>query len=523
MKDCETTRMLHHRQHAKLIVLAEGILVGGFAGLVTVFYRHILQAAEEWRTSIYGYLKQGDILLIFLWFSFLVLNAIILGKLVLNIPMIKGSGIPQVKGVLIHQFTMNWWKELISKFFGGVLALGMGFSLGREGPSVQMGAEVGLGIGRILKRSNLDKKYLLTAGASAGLSAAFNAPLAGVIFALEELHKNFSPLLLTCVMSASLTANFISSHFFGIEPAFDFHNAAIFPLENYWVLIGLGIITGITGKIFNQYILNSQQWYQNISEKYAFFRPVIPAILAGILGFVLPEVLGGGHKLVEHMSITRMSVIFLVIILVVKFIFTIICYGSGVPGGIFLPMLVIGAVIGKIYGIFFVEFLGMNDAYILNFMILAMAAYFTAVTRAPITGSILITEMTGSFSHLLALILVSMVAFVVTDILASKAIYDALLENLIHAMRKQRFIGERGKKILLEIPVSIGSALENQPIRDVEWPENCLIVGLIRGETEIIPNGDTVMYAGDLLLVLTDEYRVLDVKPNLLGMGAEAL
>ncbi|WHH61769.1 ClC family H(+)/Cl(-) exchange transporter [Petroclostridium sp. X23] len=515
--------MMQHRQHAKLVVFGEGILVGILAGLITVLYRVLLQTVEGWRKGIYGEILKGNGILAFLWFLCLILIAIALGKLVTKLPMIKGSGIPQVKGVLIHQFTMNWWKELISKFFGGVAAIGMGFSLGREGPSVQMGAHVGLGIGRILKRPNIERKYLLTAGASAGLSAAFNAPFAGMIFALEELHKNFSPLLLTCVMSSSLAANFVSSHFLGVKPSFDFHKVLPMPLQDYWVLIGLGVVAGILGKAFNVCIVNSSRWYKIIPEKYAVLRPVFPAILAGILGIMLPEVLGGGHPLVESLNIYSVSVIVLLVILVVKFAFTVICYGSGVPGGIFLPMLVIGAVIGKIYGVFSIKFFGISDVYTLNFMILAMAAYFTAVTRAPITGSILITEMTGSFDHLLSLIMVSMVAFIVTDLLNSKAIYDVLLENMMRAVGKERFVGDGSKKILLEIPVSIGSTLENCLVKHMEWPQNCLIVGLIRGEAEIIPNGDTTIYAGDTLLILTDEDRALDIKPDLLEMGAEAL
>lgn len=168
-------------------------------------YRIMLEKAESLRKEIYVFLQTGGFWATVLWFTALVLIAYFLGIIVQKEPMTGGSGIPQVKGVLLRQLKMNWLTVVIGKFIGGVLAIGAGLSLGREGPSIQLGAAVGQGVSRLLGRLRIEEKYLITSGASAGLAAAFNAPLAGVIFALEELHKSFSPIVLTSAIAASLT------------------------------------------------------------------------------------------------------------------------------------------------------------------------------------------------------------------------------------------------------------------------------------------------------------------------------
>lgn len=149
-----------------------------------------------------------------------------------------------------------------------------------------------------------------------------------------------------------------------------------------------------------------------------------------------------------------------------------------------------------------------------------MAAYFTAIVRAPITGSILVTEMTGSFSHLLAMATISMTAFVVADLLKSKPVYEALLERLLikNGIEKP---GDPQNKIILEIPVALGSKLDNKRISDINWPKECLLVGLKRGETEIIPKGNTLIKMGDYLIILTNEDKETPARAAISALAGE--
>lgn len=518
-----TGSTLKHWNNFKLKVLLEGIGVGLVAGIVVVFYRILLNEVSEFRNHILIFLKSHGVEYTFIWFGVLILTALGIGILIQKLPMIKGSGIPQVKGVLLRQLKMEWLKELITKFFAGILTVGLGLSLGREGPSVQLGSEIGLGVSRLLKRHHLEEKYLITSGASAGLAAAFNAPLAGVMFALEELHKNFPPVVMICVMGSSLMADFVSKHFFGLNPVFQFQNVTPLPLKYYGFLVGLGVIAGVMGGLFNYTLLKVQDIYKGMHFVKDIYKPIIPFVMAGLLGLIMPEMLGGGHDLIEKMTPADLMLSTVLIYIIVKFVFTMICYGSGVPGGIFLPLLVIGALIGKLYGLILVEYFHLSASYAVNFIILAMAAYFTAIVKAPITGAVLILEMTSSFQHLLALIVVAMTAYVVADLLHVPAIYDALLEKMLGNGSQNKNTYKRNRKTILEIPVSIGSIFEYKKIKEIQWPGHCLIVGIHRGEKEIIPNGDTQIFQGDRLIVLTDEEEGCEIKPVLLSMGVENL
>jgi H+/Cl- antiporter ClcA len=503
-------------------IIVEGIAVGFFAGVMAILYRYLLSEAESLRREIYSVLKMGGFYATLLWFVFLFALAYVLGLIVKKEPMVSGSGIPQVKGVLSGQLKMNWIKVIIFKFLGGVLALGVGLSLGREGPSVQLGAAAGQGFSRAMGRLRVEEKYLITCGASAGLSAAFNAPLAGTIFALEELHKNFSPMVMVPAMVASLTAGFVSQQFFGQMPVFNFGRIKPLPLNHYFYVLLLGIVTGLFGIVFNTALIKTQDFFKNIKILRPELKPAIPFVIAGVLGFVMPEVLGGGGEMIDSLNKISFTLYYVVILLVVKFFFTMTSYGSGVPGGIFLPLLVIGALTGDVYGTVVVKLMDLNPEYIKNFLILAMAGYFSAIVKAPITGSILITEMTGSFSHLLALSIVSVTSYLVTDLFKSKPIYDTLLERLT-ARRGSKYRGPEveSQKILMEVPVCLGSAFDGRKVKDVRWPENCLLVGINRGDLEIIPKGDTIMLPGDYLVVLTDETKAAEINKKLLKLGVE--
>ena len=160
--------------------------------------------------------------------------AVLVGRLVKWEPMISGSGIPQVEGEVLGKLSQNWKRVLPAKFAGGFLCLLGGLSLGREGPSIQLGAMGGQGVSRLLDRGKTEERYLMTCGASAGLAAAFHAPLAGVMFALEEIHKGFSVSLLISVMTASVTADYICSHIWESTRSFSLN----------WNMCCLRIITG---------------------------------------------------------------------------------------------------------------------------------------------------------------------------------------------------------------------------------------------------------------------------------------
>ncbi len=427
--------MEKHKEEIKLNVLGQSLAVGITAGLIVLSYRLVLGYAGTWLKAILAYAKESPIRMAG-WFVALLIMATIVGRLLKYEPMISGSGIPQLEGEMENKMEQTWWKVLPAKYIGGFLSLLAGLSLGREGPSIQLGAMTGKGLARVLKRDKEDEKVMLTCGASAGLSAAFHAPLAGVMFALEEVHKKFSVIVLISAMIASISADYIASCIIGGAPVFQFEVGNALPYEYYWMLILLGAILGVLGAFYNWTTMKVKALFAKPRCLNETTRLFIPFMIAGVLGFTRPELLGSGHELIEALTGKELLLGAAAAILAAKFLFSIISFGSGAPGGIFFPLLVLGAFIGGVFALACVQYLGLDPGYVNNFVVLAMAGYFTAIVRAPMTGLILIFEMTGSVSQMLSLAVVALAAYIVATWLKSKPIYDSLLESQLSTMEK---------------------------------------------------------------------------------------
>lgn len=413
-----------------LLLVGEGLLVGGVSGFIALLYRVALSYAGTWLNQILAYIK-GHPVAIVIWFGVLIMLAFLVGKLVKWEPMISGSGIPQVEGEINGVLEQNWLRVLLAKFVGGFLCLLGGLSLGREGPSIQLGAMAGKGVSQALKRGEEEQKYLMTCGASAGLAAAFHAPLAGVMFAMEEIHKGFSATVLISAMTASVTSDFVASRFLGLDPVFQFELAEALPQKYYWMLLLLGVLTGCAGVFYNWAMLKAQEWYRKAKWLNETGRIMIAFFIAGILGLIMPSVLGSGHPLIEQLTQGKMFLQMAIVILIVKFLFSAVSFGSGAPGGIFFPLLILGALIGGIFGMIGMRYFGLPEMYLNNLVLLAMAGFFTAIVRAPMTGIILLFEMSGSVSQFLSLTIVSVTAYAVATLLRSEPIYDSLLERIL--------------------------------------------------------------------------------------------
>lgn len=500
----KTKKTLNRTKNLSVTLIWEGLAVGAAAGLIVMLYRILLTYAGTWLNALLDYARRSP-LAIAGWFLFLVFLAFVVSRLVKWEPMISGSGIPQLEGEMAGKLDPVWWKVLPAKFIGGFLCLLGGLSLGREGPSIQLGAMTGKGLSRTLKRGKTEEKYLLTCGASAGLAAAFGAPLAGVLFSLEEIHKNFSVSVLVSVMTASITADFLTSSILGREPVFSFAVHGSLPQQYYWMLLILGILLGIMGAFYNWFTLKVQTLYQNASRLNTFTRLLIPFLLAGILGFTMPELLGSGGNLVEMLTGDGMLLKAAVLFFLLKFLYSAISFDSGAPGGIFFPLLVLGSLLGGIFGMICVDAFGLPPEYLNNFVLLAMAGYFTAIVRAPLTGIILIFEMTGSLSQLLSLTTISIVAYVTATLLKSEPIYESLLERILRRQGIQQ-PEATGEKILSEYVIMHGSPLANKKIADIPWPEHCLIVAVQNQGQEVIPRGDTLLRASDTIVILSEEH-----------------
>ena len=519
------------RNNVVLIFLC--FVVGIFSGIIVGSYTLILKKMtifREFFTTNLGFPK------IIIGITVFILLGLAIQFMLSKYPLISGSGIPQVSGLLTKKVKFKWLGELITKFVGGILAIGAGMSMGREGPSVHLGALVGSGIKKLTRRSEVEEKYLVTCGASAGISSTFNAPLAGVIFSLEEIHKFFSPLLLICVMVASGTSNFVSRMILGSHTSFQYN--FILPKDIPYYVIALVtvvfcIVITITGRAFSYFLLLIQKYYRKINLN-NYVKMSIFMVIAYIVAVFFSDITGGGHELIEEMFGKNVMLKTIIVILILKFFYTMLCYATSAPGGIFLPMLVIGALTGKVYGEVLNHYFSIPNEIIVHFMLLGMAAYFTAVVRAPITGITLILEMTGNFSYLYMLIVVCTITYIFTELLKMEPIYERLYLNMFqkqileeneenekiqkHVKRleilekwwknKKFGIGVRpdvkDKIVTLLIPVGANSEFDNKLVKDLKLPKNLLIVSVRKSGKDTIARGDTPIQSGNQLVIITD-------------------
>lgn len=478
----------------------KGIVVGTAAGFVVSLFRLIIEKASHLVFNVYGLLKEEPKWII-LWVLISLIVSLFIGYLIKSEPNIKGGGIPQVEGELIGAIKMNWWSVLWKKFIGGILSISSGVFVGAEGPSIQLGAVVGQGINHFLKGKRMDEKILISSGAGAGLAAAFNAPIGGLMFVLEEIHHHLSPLLLLTTLVSVVTSNFISLNIFGLQPVLYIGKLNIFPTQAYGHLILLGAILAALGVLYNKIVFILPKIYGLIPRLSPNFYGIIPFIIVIPIGIIYREIIGSGSEIVLDLGTTFPELKVILIIFVIRFGFCMISYGANLPGGNLIPILSLGAIIGAIYGTFLFNKMGIDQIFIRSFIVFAMAGYFSAICKAPLTAIFLVTEMAGTLNQLMPLAVISLTAYLVSDLLGGEPLYEALLERLVGKYRGNL----TGKKEIIEIPVVIESCLDGGMIRDYKWPEEALITSIRRGEKEIITHGDTIIRSGDYLIILTDQ------------------
>ncbi len=346
-------------------------------------------------------------------------------------PQAGGSGIPHVEAVLHGEQPPAPFILIPVKFVGGVLAIGCGLALGREGPTVQMGASIAHTIGTIFRRDADDCRVLLAAGAGAGLAAAFNSPIAGAVFVLEELVRRFETRTAISALGACAGAIAVARLIHGDLP--DFHLKAQ-PFPGFGTVpahLALGVVVGMLGVAYNHAILGAL----TIADRLSRWRPIeARAVLVGagvgLLAWIAPDLVGGGDAITQRALEGTGPLTTIALIFIVRFALGAVSYAAGTPGGLFAPMLVLGAQAGLAFGRICVQWFPGVAADPTAFAVVAMAAFFTAVVRAPITGIILVTEMTGSFTLLLPMLTSCFAAMIVPTVLHCPPIYDSLRDRM---------------------------------------------------------------------------------------------
>lgn len=410
-----------------LVLSFLSLLSGTVAGFVVAIFRLSLERIDRLRNSTIVWLHGGGIAGLLATLAMCAAATGFAAWLVRRFsPHATGSGIPHVEAQLRGRWSGNPLHIIPVKFIGGLLAIGSGLALGREGPSVQIGAGLAQLIGK-MGRCNEDQcKALLAAGAGAGLATAFNAPIAGAVFVLEELVRSFNVQMTIATLGASASAIGVARLFLGQAPDF---RVAPCPFQGIGTLpfqMLLGAAAGLLGVAYNHAILGSLRVTDRISRWPVEFRAAAIGGMVGLLAWLAPSVVGGGDTLTQAALDAKGSMLLVGLVLALRFPLGAVSYAARTPGGLFAPMLVLGSQSGLIFGTLACRWFPGAGMHPTDYAVVGMAALFTGVVRAPVTGIILAIELTGSFTLLLPMLGACFAAMIVPTLLENLPIYDSL-------------------------------------------------------------------------------------------------
>ncbi|MFC5384949.1 H(+)/Cl(-) exchange transporter ClcA [Aquamicrobium segne] len=414
---------------ASYIVLAA--LVGLLAGIIGSLFHLAINAAVLWPNHLRQWLD-GPLLVLSaaLITMTLTLAAVFMVRRIA--PEASGSGVQEIEGAMEGLRVVRWAKILPVKFFGGIIAIGSGLVLGREGPTIHIGASIAAMLSSTIRLSKIERRGLLAAGAAAGLACAFNAPIAGILFVIEETRKQFPYNFFTYmgIIAASLLAVLMTQLIGGMAPDMTLFSPEM-PLGLLPAFAALGCVLGLVGVILNTSILHALNFAGWMHERTPYLYPALAGLCIGALFILLPKTVTGGESVVMELVTEKPALLLLLALALIRFATMVGSYSSGVPGGIFAPILALAACLGLAFGTVVESLLPSFGGVTTAFAIAAMGGLFTASVRAPIVGIVLTLELTGAYQLTMPLLATCLVANLVAQWLGGKPIYEQLLERTL--------------------------------------------------------------------------------------------
>ncbi|BAY24150.1 Cl- channel voltage-gated family protein [Calothrix sp. NIES-2100] len=419
-----TQRFRRLWQPRRGLAIAEASVIGLVAALSAVFLKVGSGWLGTWRVHSTHILPAWLVLpLVGLGFGFLS------GCLVQRLaPEASGSGIPQVKATLANVPMALSWRVAGVKLISAIIALGSGMTLGRQGPTVHVGAGLAAGMSRWVPTSPDHRRQMIAAGAGAGLAAAFNAPIAGVLFIVEELLQDLSGITLGTAIIASFIGGVISRLLGGrsldlnLPPT---ESLSQFSIPEIPFFLLLGILAGLLAALFTQGLIFSIKIYRRLHVSLPL-RVALAGFISGCVVATLPASFRDNTGLREYLITGDANAVLAAIAFVAQFLLTLIAFGSGAPGGLFAPSLILGSCLGHIVGVFESQLLG-GGSYT-TYALAGMGGFFSAVSKVPITAIVIVFEMTTDFNLVLPLMIVSVTSYLVAEKVVPGSLYEKLLK-----------------------------------------------------------------------------------------------
>lgn len=480
------------------------IFVGLLTGCVAVPYHYLLGRMFEWRRAFFGESHP--------WYEHLSLCLLLWGALLLaaalvrRMPLITGGGIPQTRAANNGRIRYEHpFRELAAKFAGGVLALGAGLSLGREGPSVQMGSYVGTLVSRHGRIPMGERKQLLAAGAGAGLAAAFDAPLSSSLLVIEAVERFDAPKTAIVTLLAGVVAGGVAGGLFPVNP---YRSVSVslpalsFPGE-VLLYVGFAAFMAMVAKGYSLTVRLMDGKWRRVFRWPVPLRTGCLLLTAYAISLVEVDLTGGGEPFLAAQCMDgSYQVGWLVVVLLIHFFFTLLSLESGLPGGSFVPTLVTGGLLGRVFGLVAESCGWIGNEHLGALMLVGMVAFLVAVVRTPLTAMVLVTEMTGHFEVFFPSVVVGGLTYYFTELLRIKPANVRLYDRMFRGSSPEFPLTE-GARCSLFVEIMQGSYLDGKTADCLSLPGGCVLRSIRRGEKHLLPRGQTLA-SGDQVEIEMD-------------------
>ena len=497
-------------------------VTGALTAITITLYKVCAKYVIGFSQACYGYLRTHlyfipVILIVLVGISFLF------SFLYKKIPNLKGGGIPTTIGILRGIITFKWLRNLLGVFITSLTTFLIGVPLGNEGPSVQMGTAIGRGSIYFAKKHRAWDRYTMTGGACAGFAVATGAPVSGILFAIEEAHERISPMIVIVssisVMVAYLISGVLAPVFNVSVLLFPKFEIATLSIAQVWIPLVVGVFSGLFAVIFLKYykILFSffDKKLKKIPHSIKIFAVLSLTLIAGLFSF---SFISTGHGLIENLFSKNIAIYMLVLLLLVRSTLTLIANSNSITGGIFLPILAIGATFSTILAKGALA-LGLGEYYtaILAFGITACIA---GIMKMPITAIVFVIETLSLYDNIIFVIIVSALSYAITEIFGVKSINEKVLDNRVKEFNQ----GKSVKVIDTFVTVQKNSFAIGKQIRDIFWPANLFVLSIKRNENsgaEVDEHGKKSIKEGDILHVRYSTYDENQTRAELKAIVGE--
>lgn len=423
------------------------ILTGLFSGVLVSLYNLFANMGEEYSRYVYSLVFERPYFVPLLLLA-LFAGALVIGTAVRAVPMIRGSGVPQITGVARGKVKHGWFTTLTAMFACSLACIFMGLPAGAEGPSVELGGCTGDAVSRLFKRREMTVRMQVACGAGAGFAAAFNAPMTGIVFVAEEVSRSFSvPLFISssvAVVTATLTRTAIFSSM-GMNTGAVFSQfvfpSTVAPTSVLWIALA-ALITSLIAVVFYKLVFLFKKLFKRVTFFKGAGKYALVFTAAGALALITPYAMGGGGEIIKALGsggtgAAEVEQVFgtgfygtAAIVFALRFVTALLLFGCSAPCGVFVPMLALGALSGGVLSQLFIT--GGMDAACADFaVIICMATFFTCTVKAPITGFCIIFELTGSFANFTPAVIGVAIGYIISCAFRLEPIYEKCLNLFV--------------------------------------------------------------------------------------------